>query len=150
MWKYLLTLLILTNEAQAYVLNLDYSAFTLSKFMCNRDYLVPELGCKDWRGAVAIDADFGTSKKYDYRLVFRNTVHGEGTKAKFQTVGWQYEAVLAATKLGLELGWAHHSRHSMDQSTPIVISHDEETVMRNKFPIYDAIFFRFVLSGERR
>lgn len=141
----LLALLFLSTAAEAHILGIDYSAFTVSKIMCNRDYLVPELDCKDWRGGAALDADFGTTPKYDYRLLFRNTIHAEGNEARFQTVGWQYEALISATNLGLEIGWAHHSRHSMDQSTPNVYSQDWETLVHNKFPIYDAIFLRFVL-----
>ena len=140
--------LLLSSIANAYVLGLDYSAFTVSKIMCNRDYLIPELGCKDWRGVVALDTDFGTNSYQGFRLVMRNTVHGEGNESKFQTVGWKYEAAIVATQLGLELGWSHHSRHSLDQSTPLIVNQNKDLI--NKFPIYDAIFLRLVFTGDKR
>ena len=137
------------TQASAAVLGLDYSAFTVSKIMCNRDYLVPDVDCSEWRGAVALDADFGTSAAYPVRLMLRNQVHGEGTEAKFKTIGWKYEVALTAPSLGLEIGWAHHSRHALDQEQPHAYSYDYKYEM-TKFPIYDAVFLRFVLTEKKR
>jgi hypothetical protein len=126
-------------------LKLDYSALTFSHIACNRDLLVPEIGCNQWRGAAELQTDFSS-----YGLLYmKNRVHGEGTQSKFMTVGWQYDLGLRLDRQ-LEVGWHHHSRHVMEQKAPTVISADGRTTLTNKFPIYDAYYIRFVLySGKK-
>jgi hypothetical protein len=120
-----------------YGLQLDYSAFKVSKFLCYRDYLVPEVGCREWKGAVSLDANFSAGPLY-----FRNTVHGEGTDAKFKAMGWHYELGLFLPK-GIEFGYEHHSRHALDQESPSLIEGNRSRFKQN-FPIYDAIYLKFV------
>lgn len=149
-WTILLLILAGTGTAHAHVLNLDYSAFTLSKILCNRDYLVPEVDCADWRGAVALDADFSGPQVWKLKPFMQNTVHGEGTSAKFKTIGWHYLLGVALPTDGVEIGWEHHSRHALDQAPPHVFDAEWCTLLENKFPVYDAIFVRFTFTGKRR
>ena len=140
------TLSATSARAGEYLLGLDYAAFTVGRIFCNRDYLVPEVKCRDWKGDVALDADFSMGP-----LFFRNKVHGEGTDSRFRTMGWKYEIGLSLPK-GVEIGWSHHSRHALDQGGPIVRSHDRKYLLKatNEFPVYDAVFLRFVVYGTRR
>lgn len=132
----------LANEKS---LKLDYSALTFSRIACNRDLLVPEIDCTKWRGAVELQTDFSS-----YNLLFmRNRVHGEGTRSKFMTVGWEYDLGLKLDRQ-LEVGWYHHSRHVMEQKAPTVTSADGRSTITNKFPIYDAYYMRFILYTGKK
>jgi hypothetical protein len=135
----LLLLLLLSSRTEASPLKLDYSAFTVSRIYCNKEYLAPEILCQDWFGKVDMDMNFRILDT----LFMRNNVHGEGTRAKFMTVGWRFEAGLALADW-LEVGWSHHSRHVMDQPLPQVRSYKGEGLPRNTFPSYDAAFFRLI------
>lgn len=146
---WLLMVLAGTGTAHAHVLNLDYSAFTLSKILCNLDYLVPEVGCDEWRGAVAIEADFSTSTILGLKPFMENKVHGEGTESKFKTVGWHYVLGISIPTAGVDIGWEHHSRHALDQGPPYVFDHHWENLVQDKFPVYDAIIVRFILTGKK-
>jgi hypothetical protein len=140
-------LLLWPASSEAYILDLDYADLKVSKLLCNRDYLVPELDCKDWRGALGLDFGLGTSPLLGTRIFMDNNLHGEGTDAKFKTIGWHYELGLSHTS-GVAIGWEHHSRHVFDQHTPHIFSEDWEILMTNKFPVYDAIFIKFKLFGR--
>jgi hypothetical protein len=135
------------GKAHGYFLNLDYAAFKVSKLYCNRDYIVPEVECAEWKGAVSMEVDFSTAQVLGTSLFMDNLLHGEGTDAKFKSMGWHYELGLTHSRSGIDLGWEHHSRHALDQEVPILVIGDEERY--GKFPVYDAVFLRFTLWGRK-
>lgn len=129
--------------AERQLVTLDYGAFTLTRLTCNRDYLAPEIKCRDWRGRAAVDFDLNVLT----RGFFRNHVHTEGTSSKVESVGWKYEAGIRLP-LGLEVGLSHHSRHRMDEKTPYA-GLSPDSVLPVKFPVEDGYFIRFIFSDKK-
>jgi hypothetical protein len=109
-----------------------------AKFGCNRDPIIPEVGCSEWKGRVALNADF--------RMLgagyWKNQVHGEGTDSAFKTMGWHFEVGINITSY-LDLFYEHHSRHVLDQGDAHHSSHDGSTTS-SKFPVEDSYGIRMI------
>lgn len=116
---------------------LERFSLKLMKFGCNRDHQTPELDCYNYRGRVASEFDLRFVNDY---LFWRNEVHGEGTDAKFMTMGWHYELGLDLGKV--ELLWEHHSRHTLDQAQPYYWDQYYETIRPTKYPVEDSYGIR--------
>lgn len=125
------------------LLTLDYGAFTLTKLTCNRDYMAPDIACKDWKGRAAVDFNLNVLREG----FFRNHVHTEGTNSKVETVGWKWEMGVRLP-WNIEVGLSHHSRHRMDEKTPYV-GLTPESVLPAKFEVEDGYFVRFIFSEKK-
>ena len=112
---------------------LERFSLKLMKFGCNREPQTPEIYCKDYRGRVATEFDLRMANDY---LFWRNEVHGEGTDAKFMTMGWHYEFGLDLGKV--ELLWEHHSRHTLDQAQPYYWDQRYDEMRPTKYPVEDS------------
>jgi hypothetical protein len=106
------------------LLDLDSFDFRAAKFTGNRDPITPDIPVDGYRGRLAT--------QFQVRLFevgyWKNYVHTEGTDAKVETVGWQWEIGVRISKQ-LSTYWEHHSRHRMDAETP------------GKFPVEDSFGF---------
>ncbi len=116
---------------------LDSMHLDVTRFTCNRELLTPEIPCDQYRGRVRLGFDVALLNDLVY---WRNSVHSEGTRDKFETVGWQYEFAIPLPG-NLELFMAHHSRHNMDQETP----QPSEGDYKQRFPVEDSYGIRFNL-----
>ena len=125
---------------------LDRFSLKLMKFGCNREFQTPELDCYQYKGRVA--AEFDLRMLNDY-LYWNNEVHGEGTDAKFMTMGWHYELGLDLGKV--ELFWEHHSRHTLDQEQPYYWDTRMDTWKQMKYPVEDSYGIRinFYKRGDK-
>jgi hypothetical protein len=117
-----------------------------ARFGCNRDPIVPELDCNDWRGRTSINSNLRLLET----IYWSNDVHAEGTDAAFKTVGWHFELGVNVSKY-VDLFYEHHSRHVMDQGNAVHISHDGRYRF-SKFPIEDSYGIRLIFyeSGSKR
>lgn len=135
---YFLLLMPISAQARSY-LNLDEFSLKLARFDCNRELQTPEILCSDYIGRVATEFDLSI---IDDLIYWRNEVHGEGTSAKFMTVGWHWDLGI---KLGnVELFWEHHSRHVMDQGQPYYWDEKLQSPQRIKYPVEDSYGVRIV------
>lgn len=121
------------------LIDLDQFSLKLAKFGCNRDPQTPYLDCYQYRGRVAAEFDLRLMNDWVY---WNNEVHGEGTDAKFETMGWHYE-------LGLDLGkvqlfWEHHSRHTLDTRQPIYWDERNDSWKQGKYPVEDSYGVRLI------
>jgi hypothetical protein len=125
-------------------LALDRFSLRLMRFTCNREMQTPEIECADYYGRVAADFDVSILK-YGF---WRNEVHGEGTKAKFMTIGWRWEMGIALGKV--ELLWEHHSRHTMDQEQPYYWNTNIQSFNQAKYPVEDSYGIRINFYQRER
>lgn len=116
------------------LLDLDYFDFRAAKFGANRDPLTPDIPTKGYRGRLATD--------FQVRLLdagyWKNLVHTEGTEAKVETVGWQWELGIRLTSQ-IAVFYEHHSRHRMDSASP---DRDYSSNKPRKFPVEDSYGIR--------
>lgn len=70
-------------------------------------------------------------------LYMRHKIHGATTKKQFHWVGWQFDIGTRPFKW-LELGFRHHSQHTLDGPSP-----------GYRFPVEDSIFVRLNVLGEK-
>lgn len=140
----LLAVMLLSGSAYGQYVELDKFSLKLMKFTCNREIMTPEIECMNYRGRVSADFDLSL---FD-RGFWRNQVHGEGTDAKFMTMGWRYEM---GVRLGqFELFHEHHSRHVLDQDMPLYWDQDMNEPRRTKFPVEDSYGVRIVIYDRKR
>jgi hypothetical protein len=139
-----LVLLSTTAQAQYRLLDVDHLDMEVAKFGCNRDPIVPEIECNDWRGRVSLNADLRLME-YAY---FKNEIHGEGTDAAFKTMGWHFELGLRLSKY-IDVFYEHHSRHALDQGNATHISYDGRYSIK-KFPVEDSYGLRFTFYESKR
>lgn len=124
---------------------LDRFSLKLMKFGCNREFQTPALSCYQYRARVATEFDLSFFNDY---LFWRNEVHGEGTAAKFMTMGWRYELGLS---LGIvELYWDHHSRHTLDQEQPYYWDPYTGSWGQIKYPVEDSYGIRINIYERKR
>lgn len=121
------------------LIELEQFSLSFTKFGCNRDHQTPDLDCYEYRGRVATEFDL---RLFNDWLYWNNRVHGEGTEAKFETMGWHYE-------LGLDLGkiqlfWEHHSRHVLDREQPYYWDERRDTWRQVKYPVEDSYGVRLI------
>jgi hypothetical protein len=114
-------------------LDLDYFDFRAAKFGDNRDPLTPDISPREYSGRLATE--------FQMRLLeviyWKNYVHTEGTEAKVQTVGWQWELGLRITDQ-ISAFYEHHSRHRLDTSNPDL----DQNLKPRKFPVEDSYGIR--------
>ena len=125
-------------KAQYRLLDVDQVSMQVAKFGCNRDPMIPELECRDWRGRVAINADFRMLEVF----YWKNQVHGEGTDAAFKTMGWHFELGLHVSQY-LDFFYEHHSRHVLDQPDATHTAYDN-SYQYSKFPVEDSYGIRMI------
>lgn len=133
------------EEPKFRLLELQEFSLKLAKFGCNRDPQTPDLDCYQYRGRVAANFDLRLVNDW---LYWNNEVHGEGTKAKFETMGWHYE-------FGLDLGkvrfyWEHHSRHTLDRPQPYYWDELGDSWKRVKYPVEDSYGIKLIFYSRTK
>lgn len=135
----------MAEAGQYRLLDVDQLNMELAQFGCNRDPMVPEIECGDWRGRAEINADL---RLITY-MYWKNRVHGEGTNAAFKSVGWNYELGINVSKY-IDVFYLHHSRHPLDQGNAVHTSSDGSYTLRNKFPVEDSYGVRLIFYDKHR
>lgn len=142
------TMILLSSGAQAQykLLDVDVVNMQFAQFACNRDPIIPELSCNDWRGRAEINADL---RVLEY-LYWKNSIHGEGTNSAFKTMGWHFELGINVSKY-IDIFYEHHSRHVLDQGNATHFSHDGMSRM-TRFPVEDSygVRFKFYENTKKR
>ena len=127
------------SKSKYRLLELEQFSLKFARFGCNRDLQTPNLDCYEYVGRVAAEFDLRLLNDW---LYWNNEVHGEGTRSKFETMGWHYE-------LGLDLGkvqlfWEHHSRHVMDREQPYYWDDPISSWHQAKYPVEDSYGIRLI------
>jgi hypothetical protein len=122
---------------------LDQLSIKLARFSCNREPQTPDLACTEYKGRVAVEFDLRAL----HYLTWKNQVHGEGTKAKFETMGWHYELGLDLD--WLQIFWEHHSRHTMDKEQAYYWDIKQETWKQFKYPVEDSYGVRIIFYQRK-
>lgn len=131
-------------NAQYRLLDIDRINMEFARFGCNRDPIIPELDCGDWRGRTSINADLRILSN----IYWKNNIHGEGTTAAYKTMGWKFELGINISRY-LDLFYLHHSRHVLDQNAATHISYDGKHTM-TKFPVEDSYGIRLIFFENAR
>lgn len=132
--------LALTSNAYGWsATSLDHLSLDVAKFSCNRNPMTPDIPCEDYKGRVQLNFKVGLLNDL---LKWDNKVHGEGTDAKFTTMGWEYYLSIP-TPWGIEPFVHHHSQHTLDGYGPTVNGNPKP----EKFPVEDSIGIRFCFYG---
>lgn len=136
--RYAFLLVVLyTCPARAWELGtLDHLSIDAAKFGCNREPMTPDIPCKDYKGRVRLNFNLGL---FDDLVKWKNDFHGEGTDAKFETLGWHY-VLSIPTPWGIEPFVEHHSRHTMDTGQPTIQGRPQP----ERFPVEDSIGLRVI------
>lgn len=122
------------------LLSADRLDFTVTRFLCNKTPLAPDIPCQEWRGRTAVNFDLSFADT----IQWRNQVHAEGTAAKYETVGWQFEIVLPLGEQ-VELLYQHHSQHRMDAEDA---SHTLGEEGFTGYPVEDSWGLRMCFLGD--
>jgi nuclear transport factor 2 (NTF2) superfamily protein len=132
------------EEASGPMLALDRFSLKIMRFTCNKEMQTPDISCDDYLGRTAAEFDLSLLK-YGF---WRNEIHGEGTRAKFMTIGWHWE-------LGIRLGsqvevfWDHHSRHVMDREQPYYWSDTQQAWRQGSYPVEDSYGIRIIFYERK-
>lgn len=139
----MLFLLLVTSNAQAWTVgSLDHLSLDVAKFGCNREPMTPQIECNDYKGRVRLNFDLALFNDF---VKWENDLHGEGTDAKFETLGWHYR-VSIPTPWGIEPFIEHHSRHTLDGGQPTILGKTKA----ERFPVEDSIGVRIVFFQKGR
>jgi hypothetical protein len=112
----------------------DRISLDVSRFSCNRDPMTPDIPCGEYKGRARLNFNLGL---FNDLVKWENSLHGEGTQAKFTTVGWHY-VLSIPTPWGIEPFMEHHSRHTMDTGQPTIAGRDRP----ERFPVEDSVGIR--------
>lgn len=126
-------------------LALDKFSLKLMRFTCNRELQTPDIECADYYGRVATEFDL-TILKYGF---WRNEVHGEGTQAKFMTIGWHWEMGIRLTDQ-IEIYHDHHSRHVLDREQRYEWREASHTWAPIKYPVEDSYGIRIIFYERKK
>lgn len=107
-----------------------------AKFSCNRDPLTPDIDCDKYVGRVQTNFNLRILEVF----YWNNNVHTEGVVAKVETVGWHWELGLHLLD-NVDLFHEHHSRHRMDDTTPIDYDGNGKP---DKFPVEDSYGIKLI------
>lgn len=115
--------------------SLEHLSLDVAKFTCNRDPMTPDIPCKDYRGRVRLNFNLGLLNDL---IKWENHLHGEGTDAKFETLGWNY-IVSIPTPWNITPFYDHHSRHRLDSGQPTAYGKEKP----ERFPVEDSYGLKF-------
>lgn len=124
----------LIYAAEFKLIDLDSFDMKAAKFGANRDPLTPDIAPDKYVGRVESDFKLRILEVF----YWDNQVHTEGVEAKVQTVGWHWELGLRINKQ-FSIFHEHHSRHRMDDATPIDYDRDGQP---DKYPVEDSYGIR--------
>lgn len=116
------------RPVSAHHLSLD-----IDRFLENREPMTPDIEMHQYRGSVGLNWDVGLVNDH---VLWRNTVHGEGTYSQFTTMGWKFQVAVPLSE-NFEVHYNHHSRHTLDREQP------EGT----RFPVMDSWGLKVCLQG---
>lgn len=119
-----------------HLVDLEYFAMKGARFSCNRDPMTPDIECNSYTGRAQADFNLRILEVF----YWDNQVHTEGVAAKVETVGWHWELGLHITDQ-IDIFHEHHSRHRMDDTTPIDFNKDGKP---DKFPVEDSYGIKFI------
>jgi hypothetical protein len=140
---FLLTVFSGIAKGESY-LDLDRFSMKLMRFNCNREMMTPQIDCFSYRDRVSADFDINILN-YGF---WRNQIHGEGTEAKFMTVGWHFEMGVKFDQF--ELFHEHHSRHTLDQAQPMFYDEKTDSLKSYHFPVEDSIGIRIIFYEKAK
>lgn len=69
-----------------------------------------------WTYGAMVNFNVNLVRVNNYRLFWRNTIHGESTSEQFRRVGWQWNLGFTLIPNKLELFHLHHSEHILDKA----------------------------------
>lgn len=140
---FLLTILILSSSAKAFEFrptSLDHLSLDLERYSCRREPMTPQIPCEDYKGQVQLNFKVGLFNDF---LKWSNRLHGEGTDAKFTTLGWEYYLSIP-TPWNIEPFLHHHSQHTFDMDQPTINGRPKP----EKFPVSDGVGIRFTFFNK--
>ena len=141
--KKLLFALLLSSPAYSWEFaTTDHLSLDVAKFGCNREPMTPQVECNDYKGRVRLNFNLGL---FNDLVKWKNELHGEGTDAKFETLGWHY-IVSVPTPWGIEPFIEHHSRHTLDVGQPTIAGRDRA----ERFPVEDSIGIKITFFERKK
>lgn len=129
------------DGAEYRLLEAERLDFTVTKFLCNKEPMAADIPCHEWKGRTAVNFDLSFADL----VKWRNHIHAEGTDAKYETVGWQFELALPVLPQ-VEIIYQHHSQHTMDR--PQSEHHTDGTRAWKGFPVQDSYGVRMCFLGN--